>query len=110
EASPFRGYCKRKSRRTSYVCPSPAAPTALATVLDRLEVGVDHHPHEAAEVEVGDPAQDGLGPGRVAHEAVDLGRSEVPLVDHHVLTPVEPDVVEGGLAQVPDRVCQPAGH
>ena len=54
----------------------------------------------SANETVGLPAQLGAGLGGVAHQEVDLGRPEEPLVDDDVLVPVEADVAEGLLAQV----------
>ncbi len=69
------------------------------------QVVLQHQPHEITE-----PASAAVQPrrsrglGRVAAQLVDLGRSQVALIDAHVALPIEADQAEGDLAQLADGV------
>src|SRR4051794_31024061 len=69
-----------------------------------LAVVVDHHPDELREPHRRLPAE--LLPRLrvIAHEHLDLGRAEVPLVDLHVVAPVEPGIAERLVEELPHGV------
>ena len=68
------------------------------------KVGVDHHADEIVEADLGFPAEHLVGSRCVADEQVHLGRSQVTLGHPDMALPVEPDVLEGDLAELPHRV------
>src|SRR5579863_2876026 len=87
----------------------PAAASGPSAPLraNQGQVGVDHHRDQLREVDGHLPSQLTSRFGGVPHEDVDLGRAHQLVVHDHVLTPVEPDVGEGDLAQLADRVRDP---
>src|SRR5918995_2601721 len=77
---------------------------ALELPLEQGDVGVDHEVDQALERGLRLPAEHLAGLGRVAHQQVDLGGPEEPLVDHHVLLPVEAHPTERQLAELTHRM------
>src|SRR5436309_521128 len=90
-----------RGRRTSDV--------VLFGALARAVV-VDHHPDELREPDRRLPAELLSRLRVVAHEQVDLGRTEVPLVDLHVLAPVETGVAERLLEELAYRMRLAGGE
>src|SRR4029079_8332030 len=78
--------------------------------LATLAVVVDHHPHKLREADARLPTEPLPRFRGVAEEHVDLGRAEVPLVDLHVVVPIEIDVAERLVEQLPDRMRLPRGE
>src|SRR5690554_2354238 len=68
------------------------------------DIGVDHDLSEARRVDLGDPAEQLLRLRGVSDQGIHFGRAQVALVKSHILLPVEPDVLEGELQEVPYRV------
>src|SRR5262245_14331621 len=70
-----------------------------------LEIGVHHHPYERLEVDLGFPAERAAGLGAVPNQVIDLGRTEELRVELDVLRPVEADVLERDLHELPHGVA-----
>ena len=79
-------------------------------LLGQLEVRVDHHGRQGADVDLGLPAQDAAALGGIALEEVHLGGAEVAGIDLHVLLPVQVQPPEGEAQEVPDADGLAGGH
>src|SRR3954447_8405752 len=77
---------------------------ARQLILEQLDVGVDHDPHELLEGHGRLPAEPLARLRRVPAERVDLGGPEVARVDLDVLLPVDPEVRAGLVEELGHRV------
>src|SRR5687768_16191477 len=69
------------------------------------QIGVHHHRHERFEVDLGPPAQGLLRLRAIADEVIDFRGPEEAGIERDVFLPVESDVSEGNLHELPDRVA-----
>ena len=67
-------------------------------------VGVDHHPDQLLEADLGLPAEDALGLAGVPHQMLYLRRTHQCGIDLHVIVGVQTGVIERDLQALPDRV------
>src|SRR5262245_59581756 len=75
-----------------------------ALALGELDVVLHHHLNQLVERNARPPPKRVSRLGRVPTEIGDLGRTQILVVDLHVLPPVHPLDLEGGLDEVPYRV------
>src|SRR5262245_15017389 len=84
---------------------NPVTPVMRIRMADRssrlsfesLEIGIDHHVDEAAEIDFGFPAERRFRLGRVADQEIDFRRANEGGINDDILLPIEPDVTEGYL-------------
>ena len=72
-----------------------ARPGAVFSCICRIDRAADHHLHQRREVALALPAKCPLRLARVAHEQVDLGRTQEALVEGDVVLVVEAGDLEG---------------
>src|SRR5580765_4618478 len=75
-----------------------------------LTVVIHHHADELREADRRSPAELLLRLRRVSEHEIDLGRTEIALVDRHVVGPVEPCVGERLIEELAHGVRLPSGE
>src|SRR5215212_3845943 len=82
---------------------------ALGFLLQFREVGVDHHPHQFLEARARLPSELLACQGGVTDQLDGFGWPDQFWVDAHVLVPIEPNVGERLLDQIPDAAARAGG-
>src|SRR5262245_60740437 len=87
--------------------PSQGPASAGGALLARgeLEVGLDHEPHQLAEVDLRCPSELAARLRRVGAEEIHLRRPEVARIEAHEVLPLQPGVRERQLGELADRVA-----
>ena len=75
-----------------------------ALAFKHFDVGVDHELDQLLEANLGFPAELALRLGWIADEQIDFGRAFVAGVILHVFLPIQPDMTEGFLHKLFDRM------
>src|SRR5262249_28586446 len=105
---------RASSARTRCRPTNPSAPVTRTFISARafpeaLEIGVDHHVDELAEVDRGFPAESCAGLCRVSDQEIHLGGTNESLIDDDVLLPIEANPGKGNLAELLDSVALLSG-
>src|SRR5262249_17616612 len=79
--------------------------TRFLTPFGFVEIGLDHHGDEVFEGHLRRPSEATAGLGRVGLEHVNLRGPVEGGINHHVLAPIEPDMVERDLNEFLDAMA-----